>query len=92
MAMVRLQILLTPEENAALRLEAEKAGVSLSEVVRRRIRPLVDGPNVDRDSDPLLALEGFLGPDAEGITDGSVNHDHYLYDGDSAVHASRQSA
>ena len=91
MVMVRLQILVTPEENAAVRLEAQRVGVSVSELIRRQLQPLVD-PDVDRANDPLLALEGFLGPDPEGITDGSVNHDKYLYGTEISRPTHRQTA
>ncbi|MFN0094292.1 MAG: hypothetical protein ACKVVT_05875 [Dehalococcoidia bacterium] len=65
--MERLQVGLQGEEYAALRCESERLGVSMSEVVRRAIRPLVSVsaaavPADDRqlsDQDPLFQIVGI---------------------------------
>lgn len=74
MTLVRVQVLIEEEENAALVREARRLRVSKSEVVRRSLRPLVEPCG----EDPLLALIGFLPPG--GPPDVGRNHDHYLYD------------
>jgi len=80
MSMIRTQVLLTEDDLAAVRSEAKRLGISMSEVIRRQLKPLT-GDARDKTEDPLLALEGFLGPEPDGATDVSVNHDHYLYGG-----------
>ncbi len=73
---VRVQILLSEEEDDAIECEARKLGISKSEVVRRQIRPLVAVPE-DWVS-PFEDLIGMFKSD-EGPTDMGSNHDGYLY-------------
>ncbi len=72
----RVQVLLRPRERAAIRNEAERLGVSMSEVIRRAIEPLViDEPD---EEDPFFGIIG-LDDSLDGPTDVSVNVKHYLY-------------
>lgn len=73
MALVRVQVLIQEEENAALEREARRLRVSKSEVVRRSLRPLVEPCG----EDPLLAMVGALVD--EEATDLSERHDTYIY-------------
>jgi len=80
MSMIRTQVLLTEDDLAAVRSEAKRLGISMSEVIRRQLKPLKDDPPPCSEEDPFLALIGsFSDPDSPG--DVSVNHDHYLYGG-----------
>ncbi|OAI39734.1 hypothetical protein AYO38_07145 [bacterium SCGC AG-212-C10] len=78
--MVRLQVSLRPEEEAAVERESRRLGISRSEVVRRALAPLV---SLASDDEPgpganglelLLAVETFDGGD--GPTDDSIDEDH----------------
>ena len=72
---VRVQILLSQDEDDAIEAEARRLGISKSEVVRRCVRPLVKvpGPWVS----PFEDLIGIIKDD--GPTDMGRNHDDYLY-------------
>jgi ADP-ribosylglycohydrolase len=85
MAMERVQVSLRPDEREALRCEARRLGISVSEVVRRAIEPLVkagaddasrEAVDTGDDPDPLLALVGSI---KGGPADLSINVKHYLY-------------
>ena len=84
MPMVRLQILLTPDENSALRLEALKRRVSISAVVRAHLSPLLSDAECYESylEDPLLQTIGMGSSDENEPPDGSVEHDRYLYGGE----------
>lgn len=72
---VRVQILLSQDEDDAIEAEARRLGISKSEVVRRCVRPLVSAaePWVS----PFEDLIGIIKDD--GPTDMGRNHDDYLY-------------
>ena len=72
---VRVQILLSQDEDDAIESEARRLGISKSEVVRRCVRPLVSAaePWVS----PYEDLIGIIKDD--GPTDMGRNHDYYLY-------------
>ena len=72
---VRVQVLLSQDEDDALEAEARRLGISKSEVVRRCVRPLVSAaePWVS----PFEDLIGIIKDD--GPTDMGRNHDDYLY-------------
>jgi hypothetical protein len=76
--MVRVQILLTEEENALLRSEARRERISLSEVVRRRLR--VIPANSEPANDPFFKMIGSM--TGEVVTDLSTHHDTYVYGGE----------
>jgi hypothetical protein len=84
MTMVRLQVLLTPDENTAVRLEALKRHVSISEVVRERLQTLVPQAMSDEEywNDPLFKTIGMAYSSEDEPDDGSVHHDTYLYGGE----------
>lgn len=72
----RVQVLLRPAEREAVRNEALRLGVSMSEVIRRALEPLVE-PCID-ESDPFYSIIGLVEGE-EGDEDGSINVKHYLY-------------
>lgn len=77
MKTVRVQVLLSEEEDNAIESEARRLRISKSEVVRRSIRPLVPCP--EGWVSPFEDLIGIMKDDG-GVTDMARNHDHYLYD------------
>jgi predicted transcriptional regulator len=74
--MERTQIYLDEELKEALRAVAEREGRSLAAVVREAVAEYVSTRRDVAEDDPLLALIGIGGGT---ITDGAINHDHYLY-------------
>ena len=76
MSLVRIQVLLSEAENAAVRLEARRERVSVSEIIRRQVRPLVKDELAD-EGDSFFKMIGSV-PD-ESATDLSTHHDTYLY-------------
>lgn len=78
LSMIRTQVLLTEDDLAAVRSEARRLGISMSEVIRRQLKPLKSDSSLPASEDPFLALIGAFS-DPDGPTDVSVNHDHYLY-------------
>lgn len=88
MALVRMQILLEEDERRAVEDEARRLGVSMSEVIRRRLRPLAVGEECNAydegewppKDDPFFALIGFV--EDETADDISIHHDTYLYGGE----------
>ena len=78
--MIRTQVLLTEQDLAAVRCEAKRLGISMSEVVRRQLQSLKSGSSAAGGEDPFFALVGAFS-DPGGPTDVSANHDHYLYGG-----------
>ena len=89
MALVRMQILLDEDERRAVEDEARRLGVSMSEVIRRQVRPLAraeeqadyDGEWPPKD-DPFFALIGKFESSPDNPNDGSIHHDTYLYGGE----------
>lgn len=85
MVMVRLQILLTEEQNTDIRVEALRRGVSISEVIRGRLeteRLLAHPPTTGVRRGSLAALIGLAQSNEGEPTDVSVHHDTYLYGGE----------
>ena len=72
--MQRTQLLLEPWQHDALRARAERAGISLSELVRRIVSAWLT-PEEPTEDGPLLAMEG-IGADAS-VTGRA--HDEVLY-------------
>ena len=72
---VRVQILLSQDEDDAIEAEARRLGISKSEVVRRCVRPLVKVP------EPWVSpYEDLIGIIKDGgPTEMGRNHDDYLY-------------
>ncbi|MEO6045828.1 MAG: CopG family transcriptional regulator [Tepidiformaceae bacterium] len=72
---VRVQILLSQDEDDAIEAEARRLGISKSEVVRRCVRPLV------KVAEPWVSpYEDLIGIIKDGgPTDMGRNHDDYLY-------------
>lgn len=89
MALVRMQILLEEGERRAVEDEARRLGISMSEVIRRHLRPLAlaeereayddEWPPKD---DPFFALIGKFESSPDEPNDGSIHHDTYLYGGE----------
>lgn len=75
MGTVRVQIVLSADEDAAIESEARRLGISKSEVIRRCVRPLVKA------SEPWVSpFEDLIGViKDDGPTDTGRNHDEYLY-------------
>ena len=76
MSSVRVQILLSQDEDDAVESEARRLGISKSEVVRRCLRPLVAPEGT---GSPFEDLIGII--DDDGPRDMAENHDAYLYGG-----------
>ena len=81
--MKRKQIYLDEAQERAIKRLAARRGVSEALIIREAMaKYLVDADSgedasVPPEDDPLL---GILGIGKPGVTDGSVNHDYYLYD------------
>jgi hypothetical protein len=75
-SLVRIQVLLSEAENNAVRLEARREHVSVSEIIRRQVRPLVKDEFAD-ESDSFFKMIGSVSE--ESATDLSTHHDTYLY-------------
>lgn len=75
MGTVRVQILLSQDEDDAIESEARRLGISKSEVVRRCVSPLVKIS--EPWASPFEDLIGMIKDD--GPTDMGRNHDEYLY-------------
>jgi len=75
MSTVRVQILLSQDEDDAIESEARRLGISKSEVVRRCVSPLVKATEVW--ASPFEDLIGIIKD--EGPADMGRNHDDYLY-------------
>jgi hypothetical protein len=80
--MVRTQIYLPPDIYEALKKRAEEDGISMGRQIREAVAKYV----TDRDEDeqvPVLTADdpiwNIVGMFESGITDGSVNHDKYIY-------------
>lgn len=71
--MHRTQLMLEDWQMDALRSRAERAGISVSELVRRIVTQYLRPPDTGRSE--LLAMEG-VGEDAEAS---GADHDGFLY-------------
>lgn len=80
--MVRTQIYLPPDIYEALKRRAEEDGISMGRQIREAVAKYVTGQNEDKQvpiltaDDPIWNIVGMF---ESGITDGSVNHDKYIY-------------
>jgi len=74
----RTQIYIEAEQMHQLKFEAEKEHLSISELIRRSIRYLLEAKkkNVNWEGDSLTKTVGKI---KLSINDASVGHDHYLY-------------
>ena len=75
MSTVRVQILLSEDEDNAIESEARRLRISKSEVVRRCVRPLLIP--AEEWVSPFEDLIGIIKDD--GPTDMGRHHDDYLY-------------
>lgn len=75
MSTVRVQILLSEDEDDAIESEARRLGISKSEVVRRCVSPLVKA--TEAWVSPFEDLIGVIKD--EGPADMGRNHDEYLH-------------
>jgi hypothetical protein len=80
--MVRTQIYLPPELYAALKKRAEEDGISMGRQIREAVTEYVAAQSEDEEA-PILTADdpiwNIVGMVESGITDGSVNHDKYIY-------------
>lgn len=75
--MIRKQIYLNEEMNDIIKEIADKNNISQSEVIRKAItKYLREKQQKGEIKDPLLDLIGLGSSD---VSDGSINHDHYIY-------------
>ena len=74
----RTQVYLDEEQLHRLKLEAEKARVATSELIRRAIDDFLGtrAKRTDWDRDPLTRAIGKI---TLSVSDASRAHDHYLY-------------
>ena len=77
--MLRTQVQLTDEQHRMLRAEAQRHGVSISEVVRRCIVRFFESEHTDR-HELFARASALVGAfvDPQSATDISVRHDEYL--------------
>ncbi len=82
--MKRKQVYLEEEQDRAIKRIAQQRGVSGALILREALTEYLAGhepPEVERPEDhPLWGIIGMI-DDAEGPTDMSINHDHYIYGG-----------
>jgi Ribbon-helix-helix protein, copG family len=57
----RVQVMLRPEERDAVRRRAERLGISMSEVIREALEPVVSAECEVAETDPLFAIFGIAG-------------------------------
>ena len=78
--MLKLEIDLTDEQEARLREEAERRGISLGEAVREVFDQHLAPPQPSREElwRRVWRVVGTM-HDPEGATDVAENHDRYLY-------------
>lgn len=75
--MIRKQIYLEEGMDDLIKEIAEKKDISQSEVIRRAVEKYISEEQKKGEvEDPLLELIGLGSSD---VTDGSINHDHYIY-------------
>jgi len=77
--MIRTQIQLTDDQAQALKALSAKTGLSLAELVRRGLFPLIRGGLAEHDERARRAA-AVVGRIHSGRTDISVDHDRYLTD------------
>jgi hypothetical protein len=80
--MKRKQIYIDPNQDAELRRLAGTRDVSVSVLIREAVAKYLaeqDRPHFERPEDnPLWGIVGLI-DDPDAPTDGSINHDHYIY-------------
>ncbi|UNC92119.1 ribbon-helix-helix domain-containing protein [Candidatus Contubernalis alkaliaceticus] len=75
--MIRKQIYLEEALVEQIKKIADKNNISQSELIRQSIKHFINEEQIKgEDEDPLLKLIGLFSSD---VTDGSTNHDHYIY-------------
>lgn len=75
--MKRKQIYLEEDMIEKIKEIAEKRNISQSELIRRSITKFIKEELAAGEvRDPILELIGLFSSD---VTDGSINHDHYIY-------------
>ena len=77
--MIRVQIYLDEDDDRWLEEQARASGTTKSAMIRDGIKKL-RVEEVPLEEDPLMELIGLAGYDPDGVVDGSVNHDKYIYD------------
>jgi hypothetical protein len=86
--MVRLQITIDDDEDAAVRAIAAHEGISVSEVIRRELRPLLES-EIASEEDPLLAMIGKYASPEGSPTNLAEKHDTFLYGSELATSGQR---
>ncbi len=75
--MIRKQIYLEETLVEQIKKIADKKNISQSELIRQSIKHFINEEQLKGEAeDPLLKLIGIFSSD---ITDGSTNHDSYIY-------------
>ncbi|MFQ5614276.1 MAG: CopG family transcriptional regulator [Anaerolineae bacterium] len=86
---VRTQIYLSDDQHRALKARAEAEGRSMATLIREAVAAYLAKPGSDADdfdrvaylNDPIWGIvEAVDKLGDSGVTDGSVNHDRYIYD------------
>jgi len=80
--MKRKQVYLEEEQDRAIKRIAQERGVSGATILREALAEYLAGrepPELERPEDH--PLWGIIGIGNFGVTDASVNHDHYIYGG-----------
>ena len=77
--MIRTQIQLTDDQAQALKALSARTGLSLAELVRRGLVPLLRGGLAEHDNRARRAADA-VGRFHSGKTDISLDHDRYLAD------------
>lgn len=73
----RTQVYFPKDVYQRIEKKAKKESKSSAAVIREAVlRYLEEEREVDWESDPLFKAVGFI---KSGVTDMSINHDHYLY-------------
>lgn len=75
---VRIQVQLTEEQLAALRRLASRRGVSISELVRRGVDALLQGPQAEQERVQRERARAAAGQFRSGLGDLAEAHDRYL--------------
>jgi hypothetical protein len=79
-AMVRTQVYLTRAEHDFLTRAADRQGEAMSSVLRQIIDEKMTIPEEAWTKNPMLEPTPDV-PGWEGMEDGAINHDHYIYGG-----------
>ncbi len=75
--MIRKQIYLEETLIEKIKEIADKKNISQSELIRQAIKNFIKEEQLKGEAeDPLLKLNGLF---SSNITDGSINHDKYIY-------------